>query len=100
MAAFELTETQTNYILEMPLRRLTKFSRIELEAEADELRRTIESLTQILEGTASWNAWCPRNSPRSPSGWVTRAAPSCWNPTGPTRWRPKLRSRSRTRRAG
>ncbi len=50
MAAFELTETQTNYILEMPLRRLTKFSRIELEAEADELRRTIESLSQILEG--------------------------------------------------
>ena len=49
MAAFELTETQTNYILEMPLRRLTKFSRIELETESDELRRTIEELNWILQ---------------------------------------------------
>ncbi len=49
MAAFDLTELQTNYILEMPLRRLTKFSRIELEAESDELKRTIAALTAILD---------------------------------------------------
>ena len=49
MAAFELTEIQTNYILDMPLRRLTKFSRIELEAERDQLTATIAELTQILE---------------------------------------------------
>ena len=31
---FELSETQANYILDMPLRRLTRFSRIELESRA------------------------------------------------------------------
>jgi DNA gyrase subunit A len=49
MSVFELTETQTNYILDMPLRRLTKFSRIELEAERETLRATIEALTEIIE---------------------------------------------------
>ena len=47
--AFELTETQANYILEMPLRRLTKYSTIELESERDELQRRIAELTEILE---------------------------------------------------
>jgi DNA gyrase subunit A len=45
---FELTETQADYILDMPLRRLTKFSRIELDKEKDELERTIEALDAIL----------------------------------------------------
>jgi DNA gyrase subunit A len=49
MTVFDLSETQTNYILEMPLRRLTKFSRIELEKEQEELRVTIGELTAILE---------------------------------------------------
>ncbi|MPZ61496.1 MAG: DNA topoisomerase 4 subunit A [Propionibacteriales bacterium] len=49
MQVFDLSEVQANYILEMPLRRLTKFSRIELEKEQSELRRTIEELTAILE---------------------------------------------------
>ena len=40
---------QSNYILEMPLRRLTKFSRLELEKEQDELRAVIADLTDILE---------------------------------------------------
>ena len=31
MSVFDLSEIQTNYILEMPLRRLTKFSKIEIE---------------------------------------------------------------------
>ena len=42
---FDLSEIQAEYILEMPLRRLTKFSRIELEKEQDELERTIAELT-------------------------------------------------------
>ena len=46
---FDLTEVQANYILEMPLRRLTKFSRLELEAERDELGATIAGLTRLLE---------------------------------------------------
>jgi len=52
MEVFDLTETQTNYILEMPLRRLTKFSRIELEQEKSELERTIEGLDAILSDEA------------------------------------------------
>jgi len=48
MQIFDLSVEQTNYILEMPLRRLTKFSRIELEAERDELRATIASLEELL----------------------------------------------------
>lgn len=48
MAIFDLTETQATHILDMPLRRLTRFSQIELEKERDELRRTIEGLEAIL----------------------------------------------------
>jgi DNA gyrase subunit A len=48
MQVFDLTETQADYILDMPLRRLTRFSRIELEKEKDELERTIEMLEAIL----------------------------------------------------
>ncbi|MDN5727397.1 MAG: DNA topoisomerase IV subunit A, partial [Propionibacteriales bacterium] len=49
MEVFDLSETQTNYILEMPLRRLTKFSRIELESERDDLRTRIDELTLIID---------------------------------------------------
>ncbi|MDJ1370447.1 DNA gyrase/topoisomerase IV subunit A [Gulosibacter molinativorax] len=45
---FDLSERQAEYILELRLRRLTKFSRIELEAEADQLRREIEELEALL----------------------------------------------------
>ena len=49
MQVFDLTEIQANYILDMPLRRLTRFSRIELERERDELDETIRSLTELLD---------------------------------------------------
>lgn len=45
---FELSEPQASYILDLQLRRLTKFSRIELEKEAEELRREIAELEQLL----------------------------------------------------
>jgi DNA gyrase subunit A len=45
---FDLSTAQAEYILELRLRRLTKFSRIELETEADELRRQIADLEAIL----------------------------------------------------
>lgn len=48
MSVFDLSEEQATYILDMPLRRLTKFSRIELETEADELRSRIAELDEIL----------------------------------------------------
>ncbi|HET9187919.1 MAG TPA: DNA topoisomerase IV subunit A [Acidothermaceae bacterium] len=49
MEVFDLSEIQANDILDLPLRRLTKFSRIELEKERDELTREIAELTEILE---------------------------------------------------
>jgi DNA gyrase subunit A len=49
ISVFDLSEVQADYILDMPLRRLTKFSRIELEKEKEELERTIEHLDAILE---------------------------------------------------
>jgi DNA gyrase subunit A len=49
MSVFDLSTDQATYILDMPLRRLTKFSRIELETERDELGARIESLTEILD---------------------------------------------------
>ncbi len=52
MAVFDLSDLQATYILDMPLRRLTRFSRIELEAERDDLRREIEALTGLLEDPA------------------------------------------------
>ena len=48
MTVFDLSEVQAEYILELRLRRLTKFSQIDLEAERDDLRREIEQLEEIL----------------------------------------------------
>lgn len=45
---FELSVLQADYILELRLRRLTKFSRIELEAERDKLRAEIAELEALL----------------------------------------------------
>ncbi|MEU0370306.1 DNA topoisomerase IV subunit A [Streptomyces sp. NPDC006283] len=49
---FSLSEIQTQYILDTPLRRLTKFDRIELESERDRLTGEIDELTGILESDA------------------------------------------------
>ncbi|MBB6626233.1 DNA topoisomerase IV subunit A [Nocardioides sp. KIGAM211] len=48
MSVFDLSVAQADYILEMQLRRLTRFSRIELEKEQEQLRREIEELDAIL----------------------------------------------------
>jgi flagellum-specific ATP synthase len=49
MSVFDLSEIQANYILDMPLRRLTKFSRIELEGEEKELKGIIAALNKLLK---------------------------------------------------
>ena len=49
ISVFDLSDAQATYILDMPLRRLTKFSRIELETEREELVATIEELTALLD---------------------------------------------------
>jgi len=52
MSVFDLSDLQAEYILELRLRRLTKFSQIDLEAERDDLRREIEELEEILGSEA------------------------------------------------
>ncbi|MBK3633545.1 DNA gyrase/topoisomerase IV subunit A [Streptomyces asoensis] len=52
MERFSLSEVQTQYILDTPLRRLTRFDRIELEAEKDRLNEEIAELTRILDSDA------------------------------------------------
>jgi DNA gyrase subunit A len=52
MAVFELSEIQAQYILDTPLRRLTRYDRLELEQEQEELRADIAALTEILESDA------------------------------------------------
>ncbi|POH73247.1 DNA gyrase/topoisomerase IV subunit A [Arthrobacter glacialis] len=48
MAIYDLSEIQANYILDLQLRQLTRFSMVKLEAERDDLRREIASLEAIL----------------------------------------------------
>ena len=52
MGVFDLSQPQAEYILELRLRRLTRFSRIELEKEAEELRREIAELEAVLADDA------------------------------------------------
>ena len=49
MSIFDLTEIQAQYILETPLRRLTKYDRLELERERETLQTEIAELTAILD---------------------------------------------------
>ncbi|MER7641498.1 MULTISPECIES: DNA topoisomerase IV subunit A [unclassified Streptomyces] len=49
MERFSLSDIQTQYILDTPLRRLTRFDRIELESEMERLQAEIAELTRILE---------------------------------------------------
>lgn len=48
-AIFDLSDLQADYILELRLRRLTRFSLMELEGEADLLRKEIEDLQKLLQ---------------------------------------------------
>jgi DNA gyrase subunit A len=52
MAVFDLSDVQASYILDTPLRRLTRYDRLELERERETLRREIAGLTEILESEA------------------------------------------------
>ena len=48
MKSFKLSDEQATYILDMPLRRLTKMSKLELESEQKELKETIAFLKKLL----------------------------------------------------
>ena len=49
MSVFDLSEIQAQYILDTPLRRLTRYDRLELERERETLQAEIAELTAILE---------------------------------------------------
>ncbi len=49
ITVFDLSQEQASYILEMPLRRLTRFSRIELESEREDLTARIDELSAIID---------------------------------------------------
>jgi DNA gyrase subunit A len=49
MSIFDLSEIQAQYILDTPLRRLTRYDRLELEREQETLRTEIAELTAILD---------------------------------------------------
>ncbi len=53
---FDLSEIQAEYILELRLRRLTKFSRIELETEKESLLTEIAALEKILSSESNLRA--------------------------------------------
>ncbi len=52
ISIFELSEIQAEHILDMALRRLTRFSKIELDKQREELEREIELLDAILADDA------------------------------------------------
>jgi DNA gyrase/topoisomerase IV subunit A len=49
MKDFKLNDEQVTYILDMPLRRLTKMSKLELETEQKQLKSIIAELTKLLK---------------------------------------------------
>ncbi|MBD8045026.1 DNA topoisomerase IV subunit A [Arthrobacter sp. Sa2BUA2] len=49
MSIYDLTEIQANHILELRLRQLTKYSRLELEREQEELQAAIGELQAIMD---------------------------------------------------
>jgi len=57
---FDLSVLQADYILELQLRRLTKFSRIELETERDKLRAEIAELETLLASPQALRALVAR----------------------------------------
>src|SRR5690348_16988720 len=49
MSVFDLSQVQAQYILDTPLRRLTRFDKLELEQEREKLQAEIAELTAILD---------------------------------------------------
>ncbi|MEY2946262.1 MAG: hypothetical protein RL243_1039 [Actinomycetota bacterium] len=56
MTSFQLSELQAEYILELRLRRLTKFSKLELESERDQLKAEIAELEHLLADDSALRA--------------------------------------------
>ena len=95
MQVFDLTETQAEYILELRLRRLTKYSVIELEQRRSELLEAIADLEGILNSPERLRDLVSANWTRSPGPTARPAGRSSSNPTAPRR--PEVRPRSPSR---
>ena len=61
---FHLSEIQANYILDTPLRRLTRYDKLELDRERDQLHAEIAELTAILASETGSARSSPTSSPR------------------------------------
>ena len=71
MAVFDLDDIQAQYILDLRLRRLTRMSRIELEAERDDLKRQIEQLERILASDGELDRVVVREMDEAVEKWGT-----------------------------
>src|SRR5580693_3912443 len=60
ISVFDLSEIQAQYILDTPLRRLTRYDRLELEREREKLQAEIAELTAILESETRLRALVSR----------------------------------------
>ncbi|QEW00086.1 DNA topoisomerase IV subunit A [Microbacterium caowuchunii] len=60
MDVFDLSQLQAEYILELRLRRLTKFSRLDLETERDQLKAQIAELEELLSSEVRLRAQVAR----------------------------------------
>ncbi|RSX54160.1 DNA topoisomerase IV subunit A [Bifidobacterium goeldii] len=69
MAVFDLDDIQAQYILDLRLRRLTRMSRIELEAERDDLKRRIEELDRILASSTELDTVVVREMDEAVAQW-------------------------------
>lgn len=71
IAVFDLDDIQAQYILDLRLRRLTKMSRIELEAERDDLRQRITELEQVLSSAEALDTVVEQEMDEAVEQWGT-----------------------------
>ncbi|MEK0306762.1 DNA gyrase/topoisomerase IV subunit A [Bifidobacterium favimelis] len=71
MAVFDLDGEQAQYILDLRLRRLTRMSRIELEAERDDLNRQLAELERILSSDQELDRVVVQEMDRAVEEWDT-----------------------------
>lgn len=87
MDVFDLSQPQAEYILELRLRRLTKFSRIELENERDSLRAEIADLEALLASDELLRAQVARELDAAAEAYGTPRRTLLLNGGAPTRAR-------------
>jgi hypothetical protein len=89
---FDLSEVQAGYILDMPLRRLTRYSRLELDRERAELELTIAGLDAVLEDESRLREVVSDELAEVAKSHGTPRRTVCWSPPGSRRGR-RYRSR-------